>query len=133
LEGWWGWTKWALYYLVTIVLLLAIYSQVIQTRFECVVFSVLALIYVELIAQYSAWGVGLLGERDHRNEIHRMLSERLGAPIEPEMNEAIEELSKQTAKAGIRHRTNRTARGLLCLLILWNLFKAAFFGWGVSV
>jgi hypothetical protein len=66
--GWWGWVKWTLHYLVTVVILLAVYSQIIQTRFEAVAFSLLALVYVEQIAEYSAWSVELLNERDHRNE-----------------------------------------------------------------
>jgi hypothetical protein len=93
-----------------------------------VVFSVLALIYLELTAQYSAWGVELQGERDHRNEIHMLLSERLGVPLAPEVNKGIDELSEQTAEAGKRHQINTVARSLLCVLVLWNLFKAAF-GW----
>ena len=130
LDGWWSWTKWGFSYLVTLLLLLTIYSQVVQTRFECVAFSVLALIYLQLISQYSTWGVELLGHRDHRNEVHRLLSERLGAPLSTDMSEAIAELSAQTTKARRYHRVNAVAIWLLWLLVLWNLFKATFFGWG---
>ena len=125
--GWWKWTKWAFGYLVTVVLVLAIYSQVIQTRFECVMFSMAALIYIELIGQYSAWGIELLTERDHRNEIHKSLSERVGSPLDADMNEAIQELSALTEKARTHQRINVIARALLWLIIVWNLFKAAFF------
>ena len=124
--NWWNWTKWVLSYLVTLVLLLAIYREVIQTRFECVMFSIAALIYVELVAEYSVWGVELLAERDHRNEIHRMLSERLGVRVDAEMKYAIQE-SAQTGKARTPLEINSVARWLLWLIIVWHLLKAAFF------
>src|ERR1019366_5144048 len=96
--GWWVWTKWTLQYLVTIVFLLAIYGNVIQTRFECVAFSCLALIYLDMVSERSAWVVEMLQERDHRNEIYVHLSEKLGKPLMPEMTGLIKELSGQTEK-----------------------------------
>ena len=65
--GWWSWTKWAVTYIVCACLLWAIYAHVIQTRFECVIFSVLALIYFELTIWVGALGVDSLTHRDHRN------------------------------------------------------------------
>jgi hypothetical protein len=124
--GWWGWVKWTLYYLVAVVILLAVYSQIIQTRFESVAFSLLALIYVEQIAEYSAWSVELLNERDHRNEIHRLIAERLDKPLSDDMTTAIKELSGQTIKIRRRHEIHSFGRFLLWLIILWNLFKAVF-------
>ena len=69
--GWWVWTKSAIYYIIQISFLLAIYNSVIETRFQSVMFSMVALIYVELVSEYSVWTVELLAERDHRNEIHQ--------------------------------------------------------------
>jgi hypothetical protein len=125
--GWWGWTKWVLYYLFVVTLLLAIYIEVVQTRFECVIFSLVVLIYFELIAQYSSWGVELLQERDHRNEIHRLLSARLGAPIEAEMNKAIDDLLLQTQQAAGRHHINSIARFVIWLIVTLNILRAVFF------
>jgi hypothetical protein len=125
--SWWAWTKWVIYYLVTGALLLAIYMQVIQTRFECVVFSLVALIYIELIAENEGWLVELLAERDHRNEIHRLLSARLDVPLDAEMNEAIDELVGQTQEVRKRHTINSVARFILYLIIVFNLLRAAFF------
>jgi hypothetical protein len=86
-----------------------------------------SLVYIELVAQYSTWGIELLAERDHRNEIHKSLSERVGSPLDADTNEAIQELSTQTEKARSHHRINVIARALLWTIIMWNLFKAAFF------
>ena len=127
--GWWGWLKWVLYYLIAVAVLFAVYSQVIQTRFEAVAFSLLALIYVEQIAEYSSWAVELLNGRDHRNEIHRLLAERLDKPLSDEMTTAIKELSEQTNKIRRHHEIHGFGRFLLWLIILWNLFKAAFIRW----
>ena len=125
--GWWSWTKWVVYYVVTIVLLAAIYIQVIQTRFECVIFSTLALIYFQQIGQYSGLLLESVSHRDHRNEVHRSLSERLSVPLAPEMTEAFDEFAVQTAKARTRYLINDGARLLLWLIVIWHLFKAAFF------
>jgi len=127
--GWWGWLKWVLYYLIAVAILLAVYSQVAQTRFEAVAFSLLALIYVEQVAEYSSWTVELLSERDHRNEIHRLLAERLDKPLSDEMTAAIKELLAQTIKIRRHHEIHAFGRFLLWLIILWYLLKAAFFGW----
>ena len=126
MRDWWGWTKWTLQYLVTIVLLLAIYGNVIQTRFECVVFSCLALIYLEIVSERSAWAVEILQERDHRNEIYLGLSEQLGKPLMPEMTGLIKDLSGQTEKMRTYFGINGVALGLLWLVVLWNLLKATF-------
>jgi hypothetical protein len=123
----WAWAKAAFYYVVVIALLLMIYVQVIQTRFECVIFSVVTLIYFEQIAQNSGWLVELLGERDHRNEIHRLLSARLGAPLDPELDKAIDELKGQTEKAARRHGKHNLARLPIVFIVLWNLCRAVFF------
>ena|ERR1700733_3729461 len=123
----WVWIKAGFYYLVVIVLLLVIYTEVIQTRFECVIFSVAALIYFELIASFYGLKIEILVERDHRNEIYRGLSKRLGAPVEPELDKAIEDLKGQTEKASLIHYRHGLARFAIILVILWNLFRTIFF------
>lgn len=127
----WAWAKAVSYYVVVIAVLLMIYTQVIQTRFECVIFSVVTLIYFEQIAENSDWLVELLLERDHRNELHRGLSTRLGAPVDPELDKAIDVLKGETEKAASRHHKHSLARSLILLIVLWNLCRAVFFRPGI--
>lgn len=107
--------------------LLMIYTQVIQTRFESVIFSVVALVYLGQVAQHDGLLVELLYGRDRRNEVYRSLSARLGAPLDPAAEKAIDELKGQTEKMAAWCRMDVLARLPVRLIILWNLCRAVFF------
>jgi len=125
----WGWARWGLYYLLLTALLFATYSEVIHTRFECVVFSLLALMFLE--HSLSLWGISVTqsASRDHRGALYADLAERIGKPIDPALTEAFQNQTSETEKVLKRQRVYLAGSALPTLIVTFNLLKAVFWGW----
>jgi len=119
----WWWAKWLIKNLLTLALLLSIYSRVASTPFETIVISLLVLLYIEVVHRFSSIHLVALHARDHRSAIYQELSTHLRAPLASDQMERIANMVKETEKQAKRLMIDSVARSVFFLIVLAELIK----------
>ncbi len=122
-----GWLMWAANFGLSSVLLWGIYARVVETRFECVIISLVVLMYLEVAVRFGSISLDSAGHRDHRNAIYRQLCQSLGIARDPEVEEEVIELCAKSEMGARYLKVDQIGSSLLWWAALLNLVRAVFF------